>query len=61
LPTYTYNFSFDNNNPSLLSEVEKGLRQLGFSPEVRPYAVRLRKKKEVLNFEKLISFRSYLR
>jgi hypothetical protein len=58
-PTYTYNFQFSNNNPSLLSEVEKGLRKLHLNPEVRSYAIRLRKKKEVKYFEELINFRKY--
>lgn len=59
IPTSTYNFAFVNKNQSLLSEVKRGLKILNLHPEVRPYAVRLRKKKEVEYFEKLISFRKY--
>jgi hypothetical protein len=59
LPTSTYNFAFVNKNQSLLSEVERGLKSLNLHPEVRPYAIRLRKKKEVKYFERLISFRKY--
>ncbi len=58
-PTYTYNFSFSNRNQSLLNEVEKVLIQFGYHPERRKYQVRLRKKKETLDFEKFISFRNY--
>ncbi len=58
-PTYTYNLAFSNRNQYLLDEVEKALRVLGFNPERRTDAVRLRRKNEVLEFEKLISFRRY--
>lgn len=57
--TYTYNFEFSNRNISLLNEVEKGLRILGFNPERRATAVRLRKKEEAAEFKKLINFRVY--
>jgi len=57
--TYTYNFEFSNRNPSLLNEVERGLVFLGFHPERRSYAVRLRKKAEAIGFRDLIRFRTY--
>jgi len=57
--TYTYNLSFSNSNMSLLNEVEAALILLGFHPERRPKAVRLRKKKEALEFEQVINFRKY--
>lgn len=57
--TYTYNFEFSNRNISLLSEVEKGLKVLGFNPERRKASVRLRKKAEAIKFRDLISFRVY--
>ena len=57
--TYTYNFEFSNRNSSLLDEVEKGLIFLGFHPEKRSYAVRLRKKAEAIGFRDLIRFRTY--
>lgn len=57
--TYTYNFEFSNRNVSLLDEVEKGLRTLGFNPERRKTSVRLRKKAEAIAFRELISFRTY--
>jgi hypothetical protein len=57
--TYTYNFGFSNVNVSLLDEVEKALKILGFHPERRTNAVRLRKKKETLEFQRTIGFREY--
>jgi len=59
LATYTYNLSFSNRNTSLLDEVEKALYLLGFHPERRYNAVRLRKKIEAFNFVELIQFRKY--
>lgn len=58
-PTYTYNLSFSNTNTSLLDEVEIALNDLGFHPERRLKAVRLRKKAETFIFVELISFRKY--
>lgn len=57
--TYTYNLSFSNRNPALLDEVEWALTSMGFHPERRSYAVRLRKKQEAARFIELIRFRSY--
>lgn len=59
LPTSTYNFAFTNKNESLLKIVEKSLKLLGYHPEVRPVAIRLRKRAEVESFKQLISFRVY--
>ncbi|MBI1974912.1 MAG: hypothetical protein HYS57_00965 [Parcubacteria group bacterium] len=59
LPTYTYNFAFSNRNPNLLEIVQSSLIKLGFHPEVRYDAVRLRRRQEVENFRKLIKFREY--
>lgn len=59
LPTSTHNFSFHNKNKTLLQNVSRALKILGLNPEIRPYAIRLRKKDEVKYFEKLIQFRSY--
>lgn len=59
LPTCTYNFTFSNRNQKLLDDVQKALILLGFHPEVRIDAIRLRRKDEVKYFEKLISFRKY--
>lgn len=57
--TCTYNLSFSNLNVSLLDEVERALVQLGFHPERRTNAVRLRKRHEALSFADLIAFRKY--
>jgi len=59
LPSYTYNFAFSNRNEKLLDNVKRGLIKLGFHPEVRSNAIRLRKKAEVECFKKLIDFRNY--
>ena len=59
LPSCTYNFSFHNRNPKLLSDVSKALQSLGYHPEVRSYAIRLRRKDEVKSFKALINFRIY--
>ena len=58
-PTYTYNLSFSNRNAALLDEVERALISMGFHPERRSYAVRLRKKREAAHFIELIRFRRY--
>ena len=59
LPTYTYNFAFSNRNIKLLDDVRKALVKLGFHPEIRPDAIRLRRKEEVKYFKNLINFRRY--
>jgi hypothetical protein len=59
LKTYTYNLSFSNLNKSLLDEVEKALKNWGFHPERRIDAVRLRRKAETFEFQKMIGFRAY--
>lgn len=57
--TYTYNLSFSNMNVSILDFIEKNVRNLGFHPERRINAVRIRKKSEVYKFMNLINFRRY--
>jgi hypothetical protein len=59
LPTCTYNFAFHNKNPKLLKDVKTALIKFGLHPEVRPVAIRLRKRAEVKYFQKLINFRKY--
>lgn len=59
LPTYTYNFQFSNRNKKLLDNVGKALEALNFHPEYRKNSTRLRKRKEVERFKKLIFFRKY--
>lgn len=57
--TYTYNLIFSNMNTSILNFVEKNIRKLGFHPERRNNAVRLRRKEEIYKFMDLIKFRRY--
>lgn len=57
--TCTYNFAFRNTNSSLLLEIKKALILLGYHPEERKTAIRLRKKYEALSFDRLIKFRKY--
>jgi len=57
--TYTYNLSFSNMNISILNFVESSIEHLGFHPERRFNAVRIRRKDEVYRFMNLISFRRY--
>ena len=59
IPTGTYNFQFKNQNKSLLKIVLRGLKLLGYHPEIRINSIRLRKKMEVESFRKLICFRVY--
>ncbi len=60
LPTCTYNFQFRNKNPHLLKEIGRALERFGFHPEYRKeHSTRLRRKKEVAEFKKLIHFRIY--
>ena len=46
-------------NKKLLDNVGQSLVKLGFHPEYRKNSTRLRKKKEVKDFKKLIFFREY--
>lgn len=57
--TSTFNFSFSNTNIELLNQVQRALIYIGFHPERRSNAVRLRKKAEALSFKELINFRNY--
>lgn len=60
-PTYTCNFAFHNRNKKLLSDVYKALVRFGLHPEVRPVAIRIRRKNEVKYLRELLSFREYCR
>ncbi len=59
LPTCTYNFAFSNMNTKLLDDVYISLIKLGFHPERRSNAIRLRRRDEVKCYEQLIRFRRY--
>src|SRR3989344_527976 len=58
-PTYTHKFSFSNKNQSLLKNVEKLLRILGFSPHSDAVRVQISKKDEVRRVAELLEFRKY--
>ncbi len=58
-PTYTYKFLFSNRNESLLRNVYKGLRILGFHPHKSKYQIQVSKKEEVYKIKDLIKFRQY--
>ena len=59
LPTYTYKAHFSNRNVSILKNVFCLVSRLGFHPQRSKDAIQLSKKKEVLEFIKLINFRNY--
>ncbi|MBI5913636.1 hypothetical protein HY839_04325 [Candidatus Azambacteria bacterium] len=58
-PTGTYKMLFSNKNPILLSDVDRGLRMLGFHPNRSGFKIQLSAKKEVYAFRELIRFRKY--
>ena len=58
-PTSTYKFLFSNRNESLLANVFKGMRKLGFHPHVSSHQVQISRKVEAYASKKLLEFRSY--
>lgn len=58
-PTSTYKFVFANRNKSLLNNVDKGLKVLGFHPHKDSCRVQISRKKEVYHCKELIDFRNY--
>jgi len=58
-PTYTYKFLFGNRNESLLRNVYRGLKILGFHPHESKYQIQISKKEEVYRIKDLIKFRQY--
>jgi len=58
-PTYTYKFLFGNRNESLLRNVYRGLKILGFHPHKSRYQIQVSKKEEVYKIKDLIKFRQY--
>ncbi len=58
-PTYTYKFLFSNRNQSLLNNVYRGLKTLGFHPHVSQYKVQVSKREEVYRVKDLLKFRQY--
>jgi len=58
-PTYTYKFLFSNRNKSLLKNVYRGVKILGFHPHESKYKIQVSKKEEVYKIKKLLKFRQY--
>jgi len=58
-PSYTYKFLFSNRNESLLRNVYRGLKILGFHPHISKYKIQISKKEEVYRIRDLIQFRQY--
>ncbi len=58
-PTYTYKFLFSNKNESLLNNVYKGLKLLGFNPHKSKDKIQISRKEEVYKAKNLLKFRKY--
>jgi len=58
-PTCTYKFLFSNKNKSLLDNVYKGVRILGFHPHRSKYQIQVSRKEEVYKIKKTLEFREY--
>jgi DNA-binding transcriptional regulator WhiA len=58
-PTYTYKFIFSNKNESLLGNVYRVLKILGFHPHESKYKIQISKRDEVYKIKDLIKFRKY--
>jgi DNA-binding transcriptional regulator WhiA len=58
-PTYTYKLLFSNRNKSLLDNVYRSLKILGFHPHKSKYQIQISKKEEVYRIKNLIEFRKY--
>lgn len=58
-PTYAYKFVFSNQNKSLLKNVYRALKTLGFHPHKSKYKIQISKREEVYKIKELIKFRQY--
>lgn len=58
-PTCTYKFLFSNRNKSLLLNVYRALKILGFHPHKSKYKIQISRRKEVYKVKDLIKFREY--
>jgi len=58
-PTYTYKFIFTNRNESLLENVYRALKILGFHPHGSKYKIQISKREEVYKIKDLLKFRQY--
>jgi len=58
-PTGTYKFIFTNKNDSLLKNVLRLLKKLGFHPYISANKVQLSRREEVYKVKKLVQYRMY--
>jgi DNA-binding transcriptional regulator WhiA len=58
-PTGTYKLFFSNRNASMLKNVYRLVRKLGFHPHKSLYQVQVSRKEEVVRLIKLLEFRQY--
>lgn len=58
-PTSTYKLLFSNRNKSLLKNVYRALKILGFHPHKSPDKIQVSRKKEVYKLKNLIQYRQY--
>lgn len=57
--TYTHKFIFTNRNESLLNNVYRLVKKLGFNPHKSLYKVQVSRKEEVSKLVKIMKFREY--
>lgn len=58
-PTYTYKIFFSNKNISIIKNVYRLLKKLGFHPHRNSVCVQISKKEEVSKFLEITQFRKY--
>ncbi len=58
-PTYTYKFVFANRNESLLNNVYRSLKKIGFNPHRTKVNIQISKRKEAYECRDLLGFRNY--
>lgn len=58
-PTYTHKMLFSNRNQSMLKNVFRLVKKLGFHPHMGKCQVQISRKEEVVRFLSLIQFRKY--
>ena len=58
-PTYTHKFIFKNHNESMLKNVYRLVKRLGFHPHQSKYMIQVSKKDEVAKLSRLLEFRKY--
>jgi len=58
--TYTHKFIFSNRNESMLRNVERLLKKLGFHPHASKDKVQISRKEEVEKASELLQFRQYM-